>query len=188
MSVKSSTIIGGKSDKHDRHEADFYQTQEECVVALMRAAPWLFRGVVWEPACGDGAISRVLAKNGVKVVSSDIRDTPFGYRGVDFLNDDPPEKFSAIVTNPPFGKTADDFIRTARSYRVPFAMFLKSSFWYTKAHLKLWDETGPAFVFPMTWRPVMAPERGNSPTMTFQWTVWNATPATDCITRPLERP
>ena len=65
--MKASTIIGGKSPKNSRNAADFYATPRECTNALLDNFDWLFRGGrIWEPACGDGAISKVLEGRGMK--------------------------------------------------------------------------------------------------------------------------
>jgi len=37
-----------------------------------------FEGSIWEPACGDGAISKVLLAAGFDVVSTDLIDRGFG--------------------------------------------------------------------------------------------------------------
>jgi len=44
-----------------------------------------FVGEIWECACGDGAMSKVLALSGNRVVSSDLYRRGFGEAGVDFL-------------------------------------------------------------------------------------------------------
>jgi len=108
--------------------------------------------------------------------------------GIDFLEQDKmPGGTRAIITNPPFF-LAQEFIRHARSFAVPFAMILKSSFWHVANNQSLFTETGPSEVCPFSWRPNMAPDRGNSPTMEFLWTIWDAEPATHCEYYPLAKP
>ncbi|MEI9984449.1 MAG: hypothetical protein WDN69_15335 [Aliidongia sp.] len=64
------------------------------------------RGPVWEPCCGDGAMSTVLAAQGYDVVSTDIADRGFGTPGVNFLTcHEMPAGCRSIVTNPPYGDT-----------------------------------------------------------------------------------
>ena len=55
--------------------ADFYPTPPWATRALL--AHETFIGNVWEPACGDGAMSRVLADAGLRVESSDVNDYGF---------------------------------------------------------------------------------------------------------------
>jgi hypothetical protein len=87
-----------------RTHRDFYATPSWVTEALLRHVP--LRGPVWEPCCGDGAMSGVLAAHGHQVVSTDIADRGFGTPGVDFLACGAmPPKCRSIVTNPPYGET-----------------------------------------------------------------------------------
>jgi hypothetical protein len=182
--IPGKTIIGGSSAEHTRHASDFYETPPECTVALLRA--WPVFGVIWEPACGFGAISEVLKAHGHAVCSTDIRHTGYGTGGVDMMAT-MPRPCGAVITNPPFA-LAVGFIRYIRAMRVPFALLLKGTFWHANKRHALFLETGPAAVMPMLWRPNMAPDRGKSATMEFCWTVWDAMPALQCRYTPLERP
>lgn len=86
----------------EREGRDFYATPSWVTEALLRHVQ--FRGPVWEPCCGDGAMSTALAAQGYDVVSSDIADRGFGRGGVDFLTcRTVPEACRSIVTNPPYG-------------------------------------------------------------------------------------
>jgi hypothetical protein len=87
---------------YDRREQDFYATPSWVTEALLRHVQ--LRGPVWEPCCGDGAMSTVLAAHGYNVVSTDICDRGFGIPGVDFLAcRTVPGGCRSIVTNPPYG-------------------------------------------------------------------------------------
>jgi hypothetical protein len=66
---------------------------------------------IWEPACGHGAISRVLDSAGYEVISSDLVPRGYGDGRVDFLMEFAP-RAPNIVTNPPF-KLATEFARKA---------------------------------------------------------------------------
>lgn len=93
----------------DQRKDDFYETPTEATLALLRSEP--MPQILWEPACGKGAISRVLAKHGHQVISTDLVDRGYGEAGVDFLMEQAaPPGVGAIVTNPPF-KLADEFVR-----------------------------------------------------------------------------
>ena len=90
-----------------RPDHDFYPTPPEAVHALLSVEA--FDGPIWEPACGDGAISRVLEVTGHNVHSTDLIDRGFGTGGQDFLSpitlarvavEHPDLKH--IVTNPPY--------------------------------------------------------------------------------------
>lgn len=88
---------------------DFYPTPPEGTRALL--AVETFDGPIWEPACGDGGISRVLLRAGYSVCSTDLIDRGFGQHGINFLDEQSP-RAKHIVTNPPYGRgLADAFIR-----------------------------------------------------------------------------
>lgn len=89
---------------YEREGRDFYATPDWVTEALLRHVR--MRGPVWEPCCGTGAMSAVLAAHGHTVVSSDLADRGFGTPGVDFLACNAvPGGCRSIVTNPPYGDT-----------------------------------------------------------------------------------
>jgi hypothetical protein len=89
---------------YEREGRDFYATPAWVTAALLQHT--VFRSPIWEPCCGDGAMSSVLAAHGHQVVSTDIADRGFGTPGVDFLAcRSVPDGCGAIVTNPPYGDT-----------------------------------------------------------------------------------
>lgn len=95
----------------NRAAYDFYPTPPEATEALLRAEK--FEGSIWEPACGQGHISKVLKNAGHDVYSTDLVNHGFGVAGKDFLKYD---RCCArnIVTNPPYGRgLADAFAKHA---------------------------------------------------------------------------
>lgn len=105
--------IPGRPDAVNRAAHDFYRTPRHAIDALLDVE--VFSGEVWEPACGDGAISDALVARGISVTSSDLID--YGYPSAvahDFLNRSyvPDQKFGCVVTNPPF-KLAQAFCERA---------------------------------------------------------------------------
>jgi hypothetical protein len=87
---------------YDRKGHDFYATPDWVTEALLRHVQ--FRGQVWEPCCGTGAITNVLQRHGYGVTSTDIADHGFGTPGIDFLSCKTlPKDCRAVVTNPPYG-------------------------------------------------------------------------------------
>jgi hypothetical protein len=87
---------------YDRRVHDLYATPDWVTEALLRHVQ--FRGRVWEPCCGTGAITSVLKRRGYDVTSTDITDHGFGTPGVDFLSCHAvPDGCRVIVTNPPYG-------------------------------------------------------------------------------------
>lgn len=74
--------------------------------------------IIWEPACGDGQLIKPLSQHCKAVISTDILD------GYDFL-DYQPERFDAIITNPPYSNPAKfDFIERCYELGKPFALLI----------------------------------------------------------------
>jgi hypothetical protein len=83
---------------------DFHPTPEHVTKALI--ARERFRGLILEPASGDGAIIRVLRKAGHTVMGTDIVE------GEDFLK--ARKVVANVVTNPPYSDgMAEKFCRHA---------------------------------------------------------------------------
>ena len=90
-------IVGSRSTGSLRGD-DFYSSPLETVTALCGVEK--FAGPIWEPACGDGAISKVLVARGYDVVSTDLVSRGYGPGRVDFLMEYE-ARAPNIITNPP---------------------------------------------------------------------------------------
>lgn len=123
-SVKLARSIVGDNPE-GRPELDFYPTPPSAVHPLLDAE--IFGDLVWEPACGDGAIVNVLKEYKYAVAWSDIKD--YGFPGtikIDFLNTNRGVTCD-IVTNPPFNLFSE-FVAHCNYLGTPkFAMFGKLS-------------------------------------------------------------
>jgi len=84
---------------------DFYPTPDWATRALIDNE--CFEGRIWEPACGDGTMVRVLRDTGRPIDASDLYNRGFGEIGVDFLKES--RTFENIVTNPPYN-SAEGFV------------------------------------------------------------------------------
>ncbi len=115
----------GRHSLADR-QWDCYQTPAVAVRALL--AHETFPKVVWEPACGPGAIARVLMAAGHTVYASDLIDYGFGTAGLNFLTARAaPPGCECIITNPPF-KDAEAFVAKALELVPRVAMLLRLGF------------------------------------------------------------
>lgn len=103
-----NTVIGTREVGTLRGD-DFHPTPPCATEALCDVER--FDGPVWEPACGDGAISRILEARGYEVISTDLVDRGYGQGRIDFLMEQS-ALAPNIVTNPPF-KDSDEFARHA---------------------------------------------------------------------------
>ena len=81
-----------------REKDDFYVTPRIAVDKLLEVEK--FNGNIWECACGDGAISKVLIENNYSVYSSDLFERGYGDSHINFLTTR--KEVDNIVTNPPF--------------------------------------------------------------------------------------
>ena len=66
----------------DLNGPDFFPTPPWATYVMIDNEP--FEGGIWECACGDGAMSRVLEQTGETVYSSDLYDRGYGDTGIDF--------------------------------------------------------------------------------------------------------
>ena len=96
---------------------DFYPTPPWATKALVFGTNF-FDGVtsVWEPARGNGEMSKIISQKVETVVSTDLYEHNYGTTGINFLDFDSPRTFDAIVTNPPFS-LADKFLVKAMKMR-----------------------------------------------------------------------
>ena len=174
-----AAVIAGRSnvDGYAREKDDFFPTPELATRALLKAER--FDGPIWYPACGDGAISRVLQQTGYETVNSDLVDRGYGETGIDFLMEWK-SRAPNIVTNPPF-KLAVPFVRKACELTTgKVAMLLKIAFLEGIERATLFQETPPARVHVFSRRLAFvgpgstgkrAVEGGGM--MAFAWFVWD---------------
>ncbi len=97
---KAQSIVGtnkGMNSGVERPELDFYPTPRRGTTALLEVES--FVGDVWECACGDGMMSKVLEEK-YKVISTDIEPRGYGEQKDFLLSSD--LLAPNIITNPPF--------------------------------------------------------------------------------------
>ena len=155
-----------------RPSTDFYPTPPSATRALLSVER--FNSPIWEPACGDGSLSRELERIGLDVVSTDLYAHGYGTYGVDFLRTD--HLFApVIVTNPPF-KHADAFVRHALSLRPERVVFLlRLAYLEGMRRSDILEGSGLARVHVFRNRVTMAPKGvsiKNHSAIAFAWFVW----------------
>lgn len=95
----ASTLGSSVLSTKERAANDYYATDPRALEMLLEREA--FTHDVWEPACGEGNLSKVLTEAGYSVRSTDLIDRGYGTGGVDFLNET--EVWHGdIVTNPPY--------------------------------------------------------------------------------------
>jgi hypothetical protein len=156
---------------------DLYETPA-CAVAALQEAEQLPE-VIWEPACGHGAIVKPLRAAGHKVYATDLVD--YGLEdsesGVDFLMECAPSfAVGAIVTNPPF-KLADQFVRHALLLCPRVIMLLRLAFIESERRRDILDSGLLARIHVFRNRlPMMHRDGWDGPIATsatpFAWFIW----------------
>lgn len=163
---------------------DAYFTPPEATRALCRIERDHIPYHIWEPACGNGAISKVLEKEAKKsVFSSDVYNYGYGVTGPqwDFLT--APSMLVSftvgIVTNPPF-KLALDFAQKAISLVPYVALLLRTNFLESTSRLAFFRTSPPARIWISSRRLPMMHRLGwtgpEAPSNTcYAWFIWDAT-------------
>ena len=156
-----------------RQKDDWYPTPEIATRQLLDVETFDER--IWEPAAGDGAISKVLKTGGYDVISSDLNDYGYCPAGVDFLNEDK-RAADSLVSNPPY-KFAERFIQRAIDLRVDkHAWLLRLAFLEgQKRFQSLFSHNPPIRVHVFSRRLTMwrGDEKATSSgTVAYAWFVW----------------
>lgn len=135
-------IAGVGHSKCEREEHDYYATSPIATKLLMQLET--FDKNIWEPACGEKHITKVLESHGYNVFSSDIINRTGDIKTLDFLQSN--IKWDGdIITNPPY-KYAHEFVEKALdciSDGHKIAMFLKIQFLEGKKRKQFFIENPP---------------------------------------------
>ena len=173
---KFRQIIGAAPGrKEPREKDDYYATDPKALELLLEKEH--FSRHVWECACGEGHLAKVLLSRGYYVKASDLIDRGFGEGGVDFLSEK--ESWNGdIITNPPF-KLVLPFINHALEL-IPVgnkvAFFLKIQFLEGKERKSFFENTPPARVYVSASRIQCALngkfDQYHSNTLCYAWFIW----------------
>jgi hypothetical protein len=169
--IRKNTM--GNFRRSDAEPNDYYATEPRAVELLLEQER--FSELIWEPACGEGHISKVLEEHGHSVISTDLIDRGYGLGGRDFLKENGAFR-GDIITNPPF-KQAKEFVEKALDVVEPgnkVAMFLKLNFLESRSRQELFKNRPPQAVY-------VSPSRlecgkngvfGRNSTVAYAWFVW----------------
>ena len=124
------TTLGASNHAlEEREQHDYYATDPKAVELLLELEQ--FSPVIWEPACGEGHISKVLQAHGHEVISTDLVYRGFGDpEPLDFLTETLEGFEGDIITNPPYSMGLEFVQKALESVRPggKVAMFLKVQF------------------------------------------------------------
>lgn len=175
MSVTANARAAGVAhDPANREKDDFYPTPPYATEALLQRET--FDGPIWEPACGDGAISQVLKAHGYHVQSTDLVDRGYGVPRVDFLMEFATQAPN-IITNPPYKLAADFAWKALELATRKVAFICKLSWLESQERRALFDAHPPKNVWVFSERVTMqrgrqTNESDTSGTIAFAWYVW----------------
>jgi hypothetical protein len=168
---------------HVRKERDFYPTIDAGVtraIARFLLAEGLLTSasLVWEPACGDWAMGKVLDVYFGNVLGSDIE--PQTDRGIesDFLTE-APIYTDAIITNPPYGSLTTAFIERGltilRSNNASVvAMLARNELDSASTRKHLFGDCPEFYAkLVLTWRPRWIANSTGAPRHNYAWFVWS---------------
>lgn len=169
--------LGARNYAQNEREAnDYYATEPKALELLLEKET--FNSNIWECACGEGHLSKVLEKHGYNVWSTDLIDRGYGKGGVDFLHCDG-EYNGDIITNPPY-KYAQQFVEKALEL-IPngnrVAMFLKLQFCEGKSRRKMFEKYPPRYIYVSSSRLRCAmngdfEKYSKSNAITYAWFIW----------------
>lgn len=171
-------VTGSKAHSHADRGHDVYETPSPAIEALLAAEKLPHH--IWEPACGPGAIVRVLRDHGHTVWATDLIDygCPESQSKIDFLLERQSRiDVEAIVTNPPF-KLATEFAEHALSLAPTVIMLLRLAFLESQKRTALLEggKLARVHVFrnrlPMMHRMNWEGPRSSS-AISYAWFVWD---------------
>jgi hypothetical protein len=152
---------------------DFFPTPGWATYALTESES--FRGDIWECACGNGAMSKVLEKTGLEVFSSDLYNRGYGEVGIDFLTSK--RNATNIVTNPPYNSAEGFVVQGLKNSKEKFALLLRLAFLEGANRANtIFARTPPSRVWVFSERITFYPEGAQvkgSGTTAYAWFVWD---------------
>ncbi len=175
-SIYTTRGASNHSDK-ERQSHDYYATEPKATEQLL--AEETFAPVIWECACGEGHMAKVLEEHGYQVISTDLIYRGYGdVNPVDFLHEPIADFNGDIIKNPPY-KYALQFVEKALERVKPgrkVAMFLKLQFLEGKSRKQFFLKHPPKTVYVSSSRLICAMngefEKYSSSAVAYAWFVW----------------
>ena len=135
---------------------DYYPTPPWVVRSLLEHIN-IYGETVWEPAAGEGHMSRTFKEGEPsQVIATDIKPKASGIERIDFLMPTHCQSMADvgidwIITNPPF-KLLDKFIETADKYARSMAFFCRLSALEGKKRGAFYAKRPPSLILPFSER------------------------------------
>lgn len=182
---KSTPFVTMGASNHstgERHSEDFYATEPSAIDDLFKVESFSPR--IWEPACGQGHLSKRMIELGKDVYSTDLVDRGYGDTWFDFLHYG--EYFTpccrdaiigrSIITNPPYSKAQEFCEQAIKLTGDKVAMFLKLTFLEGQTRAVFFKQYPPKTVYVFSKRKNCVKngefKKGYSSAIAFAWFVW----------------
>jgi hypothetical protein len=171
-----SKFIAGnqRTEPIEKTNLDFYPTPAVATHALMDVEH--FHGQIVEPACGDGAMTKVLRKYYPDdVLSFDINARELGYGfEQDFLTW--PQRTDNIITNPPYSRgLLMPFVERALEVtNVKVALFMRLVFLESAHRYEFFQRTPPTRIWVFPYRIPFRHKNNPKPVtgVAYAWYIW----------------
>lgn len=182
---KDPSMLG--TSGYERKALDFYPTPDSAIDSLLGVIEDDLPSLkVWEPCCGDGAISKRMG-DAISILSTDIVQYPgFEYdERVDFMRVVDVADLAdikgfipdAIITNPPYGDEAAEFARHAirlMESQKGIVMFLCRHEWdCAQGRDDLFNHPAFAMKITLQHRPRWIAGSKGAPRHNYAWFIWN---------------
>ena len=171
------TLGASNHTEKERQLDDYYATEPKAAELLLEQEE--FHHTIWECACGEGHLAKVLEAHGHEVISTDLVYRGYGDpEPLDFLEETIEGFDGDIITNPPY-KYALEFVQRALDSIKPgrkVAMFLILQFLEGKSRKNFFQITPPRRVYVSSSRLKCAKngefESISSSAVAYAWFVW----------------
>jgi hypothetical protein len=174
-----ATLNASSHSAAPRGDRDYYASPPHSVLDLFAVEE--FSDAIWEPACGEGHLSKTMEVAGKRVLSTDL--VARGYGGVaDFLDGGLLSGEIAwegdIITNPPFSRSTE-FAERALEILHPgrkLALLLRIQFLESVKRQRLFQSDPPKMVYVYV-RNIRCAKNGDfanatGNASTYAWFVW----------------
>lgn len=194
MDAKMKIVGSSNHTKEEREHNDYYATDPQAFIDFL----WAFQDrdgeelsrKIWEPACGEGNLAKVLMKRNHLVLGTDKIDRGFG-NVYDFLGNKERMKWEGdIITNPPYKGSMDiDFVKRSLdivSKNRWVIMLFKVQFLASKKRYFLFQELNPRYIYVHSSRIKIwknNEDDGGSNALDYAWFVWQKGYQGETITR-----
>lgn len=180
---KSTFVMLGASNhsEKEREKEDYYATDPhalEIFLDKLKEDNIELHHNIWECACGEGHLSKVLEKRKFNVFSTDLIQRGYGEGNIDFLQVANKNTHFDILTNPPY-KYAKEFVEKSLEIQADgyyTIMFLKIQFLEGQARKEMFKKYPPKYVYVNSARQLCAMngefEKYRATALCYCWYIW----------------